>query len=236
MIKTDCIYFPLDRPCRFHKVKGVKCTSCKRYKPVTARGEQTKILIIKIGAMGDVLRTTFLLKALRKKFHRPHITWVVAPQSAEMLTQNPYVRRVWDFDCGIFQKITSEAFDVCINLDLAPESLSLATLASASKKIGYWLGYDRKIISSGPYARKWLEMSAFDDLKKKNDKTYQYWMSKITGIDAAENEIYMPLEPSSMIRSLEFKNKHRLEGKTVVGINPAPAAGGDTRNGLIPAT
>jgi ADP-heptose:LPS heptosyltransferase len=221
MIKTNCIHFPLDRPCRFHKTSGIKCRRCKRYAPVTALGGgQTKILLIKIGAMGDVLRTTFLLKGLRKKYNRPHITWVVAPHSADILAKNPYVSRVWNFDCAIFQKMAAETFDICINLDLAPESLSLATLAAAPKKIGYHLDGKRNVVCSGPHAKKWLEMSAFDDLKKKNKNTYQYWMSKIAGIDKADDEIYIPLEPSSVIKSLLFKKKHKLEGNIVVGINP----------------
>jgi heptosyltransferase-2 len=220
MIKTNCIHFPLDRPCRFHKAKGIKCSRCKRYVPVATLGGQKKILIIKIGAMGDVLRTTFILQGLRKKYHRPHIAWVVAPQSADILTKNPYVSRVWNFDCGIFQKMASEVFDICINLDLAPESLSLATLAAAHQKIGYSLDGKRNIVSSGPYAKKWLEMSAFDDLKKKNKYTYQYWMSKIVGLQKADDEIYIPLDPASVTRSLALKKKYKLEGKTVVGINP----------------
>ena len=227
MLKTDCVHFPLDRPCGFHKKSGVKCSSCRKYASVNGRGAGTRILIIKIGAMGDVLRTTFLLEGLKQKDPKSEITWIVAPRSAEILSSNPRVDRVWDFDCGVFKKITAESFDVCVNLDLGPESLALASLANSRKKLGFWLDRNRRVACSGPYAEKWLQMSAFDDLKKMNEHTYQHWMSKITGLAADNYEIYTPLVPASRKKAAAFAAKNRLAGKRVVGINPG--AGGRWR-------
>ena len=223
MVKSDCVHFPLDRPCRFHKKTGVKCGPCGKYTPLSSTGKK-KILVIKIGAMGDVLRTTFLLEGLKTKYHNPEITWIVAPHSAPMLEKNPKISRVWNFDRGIFDKIAKERFDLCVNLDLGPESLGLATLANAGKKLGFRLDARRRVVCSGPAAEKWLAMSAFDDLKKKNKFTYQYWMSKITGLPKSGYEIYTPLDKASLRRAAAFAKKHGLTGKSVVGINPG--AGG----------
>jgi len=227
MVKTDCAHFPLDRPCRFHKESGVKCSSCGKYLPVGSRGKTKKLLIIKIGAMGDVLRTTFLLEGLKKKYDGAEITWIVAQRAAPILEKNPLVSRVWYFDCGIFSKVAGESFDVCVNLDLAPESLGLATLACASEKLGFWLDDKRRVVCSGPDAKKWLAMSAFDDLKKKNTETYQRWMAQIAGLPESRYEIFTPLAASSLRKAADFKKKEGLAGRTVVGINPG--AGGRWR-------
>ena len=48
----DCRHFVGDRPCKPHKQTGRVCT-CDRYDPIKER-----VLIIKLDAMGDVLRTT----------------------------------------------------------------------------------------------------------------------------------------------------------------------------------
>jgi heptosyltransferase-2 len=224
MIKTDCVHFPLDRPCRFHKETGVTCLACGKYISVNTLSKKTKILIIKIGAMGDVLRTTFLLEGLKKKYKNSEITWIVAQRSAAILEQNPNVKSTWYFDCGIFEKITKEKFDICINLDLAPESLSLAALAYAQKKIGFWLGPKRKVMCSGAFAKQWLDMSAFDEPKKKNKRTYQYWMSKTIGLPRSDYEIFTPLVPASLAKAKAFQKKNKLSGNIVVGINPG--AGG----------
>lgn len=220
MIRTDCSNFPLDRPCRPHKQKGVKCSSCGKYLPVVSPAKTARILIIKIGAMGDVLRTTFLLEGLAEKYKHPDITWIVAPHSAAILEQNPHINRVWSFDCGIFAKITAEKFDICVNLDLGPESLGLATLAVASKKIGFSLDAGRRIVCSGPAAKQWLEMSAFDDLKKKNNRTYQYWMAKICGLVRNDYEICTPLDKASVKKAEVFRRRHGLAGHRLIGINP----------------
>ncbi|HEY6180839.1 MAG TPA: hypothetical protein VIW67_01270, partial [Terriglobales bacterium] len=59
-VAFDCKFFLGDRPCVWHKADGVLCT-CERYQKVEQR-----LLIIKLDAMGDVLRTTALLPPLAK--------------------------------------------------------------------------------------------------------------------------------------------------------------------------
>ena len=51
ILKTDCRHFKGDRPCDPHKESGVKCNDCNYYQPISF-----KILIIKLDAVGDVLR------------------------------------------------------------------------------------------------------------------------------------------------------------------------------------
>ncbi|MFH1367809.1 MAG: glycosyltransferase family 9 protein [Elusimicrobiota bacterium] len=220
MIKTDCIHFPLDRPCVFHKKRAVKCSNCGKYAPIRKSPAKKKILIIKLNAMGDVLRTTFLLPGLKIKFPKSDITWITDAVSVPILENNPRVDRVLPFDKNIFKYLAANRFDHVINLDLSPESLSLAGLALSRNKIGFMLDNSRKILCSNTAAKHWLEMSAFDDVKKKNRKTYQYWMSKIAGLKRADYEIYTPLVRSSVLKAKTFARKHGLAGKTVIGINP----------------
>jgi heptosyltransferase-2 len=225
MIKTDCIHFPLDRPCRFHKEKGIKCGTCGHYVPVAApAGAVKEILIIKLGAMGDVLRTTFLLPGLKKKYPRSRITWVVAAGSTAVLEGNPFLSAVVPMNDRVYSLLSAKKFDIVINLDLAPVSISLATLAMARKRIGYWLNEERQVQCSNTFAREWLSMSAFDDLKKANTRTYQYWMAKIAGLPRADYEIFTPLAADAVARAAAFAHRHKIGRKPVVGINPG--AGG----------
>lgn len=220
MIKTDCIHFPLDRPCVFHKKRGVKCSNCGKYVSINKSSGKTRILIIKLNAMGDVLRTTFLLPGLKEKYRKSEITWITDPASVTMLESNPYLSKVVPFDKDTFGFLASHAFDILINLDLSPQSMSLATLANAKKKIGYTFDNSRRIVCSGPEARQWLEMSAFDDIKKKNKKTYQYWMSRIVGLKRADYEIFTPLLKTSIAKANAFAKKYGLVGRAIIGINP----------------
>ncbi len=170
--------------------------------------------------MGDVLRTTFLLEGLKNKYPRAGITWIVAPQSVSVLEGNPRISRIWPADREVISKLALEKFDVAVNMDLSPESLGLATLANADTRVGYWLDGQRRVLASNKAALDWLLMSANDDLKKKNTKTYQSWMAKIAGLPRADHEIYVPLKKDSLARARAFAAKHKLNGKTVIGINP----------------
>src|SRR5688572_32883598 len=80
--KGDCRHFRGDVPCAPHKREGVHCDDCPHYDPI-----QGRILIIKLGAIGDVIRTTPLLRKLKADHPRAHITWLthspeVVPRSA----------------------------------------------------------------------------------------------------------------------------------------------------------
>ena len=55
-VKYDCKYFRGGIPCKPNKLKGKVCASCDEFKAISKR-----ILIIKLGAIGDVIRTTPLV-------------------------------------------------------------------------------------------------------------------------------------------------------------------------------
>ena len=225
-VLTDCVHFPLDRPCQFHKKSGIMCR-CAHYQSLPAvktKQTETKILVIKLDAMGDVLRTTFILPGLKEKYGPIAVTWVVAPVSVDVLAGNPLIGRIWPFGKDVFSKISCEKFDVVINLDLSPLSLTLAALAVAEKKIGYWLDSKRKIQCSNNYALQWLQMSAFDRPKKANKNTYQWWMSRIIGFKRPDHPIFVPLDREAKERALVFAKRHGLKKGNVIGINPG--AGG----------
>src|SRR6266850_1284015 len=53
LIHTDCRHYKGSMPCIFHKKDGRLCEGCVEYSPTKAR-----VLIVKLAAVGDVLRTT----------------------------------------------------------------------------------------------------------------------------------------------------------------------------------
>ena len=57
-----------------------------------------RILIVRLSAIGDVVVTTPVAKALRGAFPEAHIAWIVEDKSKEILEGNPYLDEVivWD--------------------------------------------------------------------------------------------------------------------------------------------
>src|SRR5438094_941617 len=69
-LRTDCMYYLGDRPCRPHVEAGHRCT-CIHFQPTKRRG-----VIIKLGAAGDVLRSTPLLRSLDPFKTGTKILWI----------------------------------------------------------------------------------------------------------------------------------------------------------------
>ncbi len=220
-VYTDCKHFPLDRPCIYQKNNNMCCPECKDYVKISKGTDIKRILIIKLGAMGDVLRTTFLLQGLKEIYPESFISWIVSGKNAEVLEGNKLLNEIIINNEKTSEYLINNYFNIVINLDLAPESLALAKLSNKQKTFGYSVDETRNIISSNSFAQDWLKMSAYDELKKANTQTYQYWMSKITEIPKDNYEIIVPLKESSLAKAETFlKEKNISTDKKIIGINP----------------
>ncbi len=186
-IAFDCRFFLGDRPCSWHKQENVLCT-CGHYSTIRER-----ILIIKLDAMGDVLRTTTLLPALAEVHPDATFTWITRPESLPLLANNPYLSEIVPFGSEALSLLLTRSFDRVINLDAGKVSAELATLAKGSRKDGFVLSPTGNVTPTNEAARAWLEMGLFDDLKKKNTRTYQDCMAEILGLTTVRSQYVLKL-------------------------------------------
>jgi heptosyltransferase-2 len=120
-IDAECRYFLGDRPCTWHKKEGVKCR-CRYYEKIEKR-----MLIIKLDAMGDVLRTTCLLPCIAEQWPQCGITWITRRESVPMLEGNPYLAEVIEYGPDALLALSTRRFDRIINLDAGKISAGLAS-------------------------------------------------------------------------------------------------------------
>ncbi len=175
-LKTDCRFFRGDIPCKPHKQFGVHCFDekgkvCSHYQQTTEN-----ILIIKLGAIGDVIRTTPLLHLFKKKFPKAKIWWLTL--SPEVVPSFVDVVLKWNHASLItLQQIP---FSVIYNYDKDREASALASSLSAKKKFGF-------VLKNGiPFpANKFAEQKyftgVFDDVNKANTKSYLEELFEIAG-------------------------------------------------------
>jgi len=175
-IAFDCRFFLGDRPCKWHKATSVLC-QCEHYEAITER-----ILIIKLDAMGDVLRTTALLPALAAAHPHAAITWITRRESRPLLERNPYITEILNYGEDALVQLEARTFDRVINLDAGKTSAALATAARSSRKDGFILDARGLVQATNAAARHWLELGVFDDLKRRNARTYQDLMADIIGL------------------------------------------------------
>jgi len=216
ILKTDCRHFPGDRPCNFNKLHGTMCNDCPHYSQIGF-----KILIIKFDASGDVLRTTSLLHALKKKYPESHITWFTK-QNAQPIFHNNYLVDevlVLEHDQTI-PKLLALEFDLLIHPDASPQSGSFAAWVKAITKKGYYLDKKGKIQPFDDAANEWLELGAFDQKKKLNQKSYQQILHEICGLEYERGEIILVLSEDQKKFARDFAIQHNLKKyETIIGLN-----------------
>jgi heptosyltransferase-2 len=183
----DCRFFLGDRPCVWHKREGVVCT-CVHFEQIDER-----VLVIKLDAMGDVLRSTALLPAIARVHPRAAITWVTRKESVPLLQRNPYVAEVIELGPEALLCLQTRVFDRVINLDAGKTSASLASLARSARKDGFVLHERGYVQPTNAAASAWLEAGLRDDLKRLGSDTYQQRMLDILGLADAEHRYVFEL-------------------------------------------
>ncbi len=220
MLKTDCANFKGDRPCSYNKNEGIMCSDCNYYMPISF-----KILIVKLDAIGDVLRTTSILQPLKKKYPNSHIEWCTRQNASDLFMDNSLVDEVITIDDDAIFRISAEEYDLVINLDTSKISSSIAAMANAKTKIGFVLNKKGFVESTSEAANVWLEMSAFDNLKRENNKSYQQIMYYILGFSDPiyQPQLFVTSEITKEISDKLLKSGLNKELKTIglnVGIGP----------------
>jgi len=213
-IKDDCAHFRGDKPCRFKRL----CPDCADYDPLGAR---TKILILKCRAQGDVLRTTALLPALKRKFPRGHVTWLVDAESADLLAGNPLVDAVLPFGFESVLPLEVRVFDVLIGLDKEPGITALATKVRAAKKLGFGMNDHGNLMVFNEAARHALRLGIDDELKyRKNSKTYQEIAAEAAELDYRRDEYVFALGDGADGKARDFMKAHGVEtARPAIGLN-----------------
>ncbi len=129
LIKTDCGFYKGDIPCKPHKELGVHCEDCTHYKQISMN-----ILIIKLGAIGDIIRTTPLLRKLRMDYPNANISWLT--YSPEILSPE-WIDNILMMNPENIFIIKTIKFDWLINLDKDKLAIALTKSIEAERKSGF---------------------------------------------------------------------------------------------------
>lgn len=118
------------------------------------------ILIIKLGALGDVVNTLPL--AIRLKQHLgARIHWVTEPLSFPILSRHPFVDHAILFDRSrwkkslpkVLREVRSRCFDVALDLQRIAKSALLCMASSSGRRIGFDRARCKEMTWIMPYER-----------------------------------------------------------------------------------
>ena len=201
-IKFDCLHFRGDIPCKPHKSKGVHCETCPYYEHRNGR-----ILIIKLGAIGDVIRTTSLLHYFEKEYPGFEIWWLT--YSPEVLPTQ--VHHKLNFSLENILTLQGIKFDWAINLDKDIYACSLMNQLQAVRKSGFDLK-DGKPSPINEDAVNKYNTGIFDDISKANTKSYPEEVFELIGAKFAGEEYILEVDDS-------YKFNIPNNGKKIIGLN-----------------
>lgn len=180
-----------------------------------------RILIIKLGAMGDVLRTTSILPALKDHYPGCGIDWITKDESMDLLRNNQHLDTVFP------PKRSETGYDLVLSLDDDEEACRIASQTKTKKLFG---AYDNNGVRTYTEdSSPWFDMGLIsrfgkekaDQLKKDNTKTYQEILFGMLGL--GDHKKYPPqliLPGFAKTFAQEFAKRHQLDNSTpVLGIN-----------------
>lgn len=196
-MRIDCRHFTGSLPCAYHKHDGRACDACCTYEPAS-----TRILIVKLAAAGDVLRTTCVLPALRARYPHAQITWITEGTSAPLLDDNPLIDRVVARSDAL-ERLMIERFDVVFGLDADETGAALATIARGEMRVGFYLDAAGRVLPANDAARHWWLMGIDDGRKRANRRTYPDLLYEVCGLEgpASLPQLLIPSDAMSNMRA-----------------------------------
>lgn len=129
MYQAGCRFFNGYKPCP----KNIACNEQCPSRDIP----ETSILLVHLGAMGAVLRSTALLSMIKNKYPSSYITWVTEDHSKPLLENNPLIDKVLGLSTKDQLVLSSMNFDIGYFIDKSAEVAGLEKLAKPKEKFGF---------------------------------------------------------------------------------------------------
>ena len=217
MLSLDCKYFKGNSPCLQNKKYelDIHCNGCTSYIPV-----EKNILIIKLWAIGDVIRTTPILHRLSAIYPNSRIYWLTL---ATDILPKDYIDYILYFNVGSIEVLKNIKFDLLLNLDKSIEACAVAESVKSKIKRGFGLNNGVPFPFSDSANHKYMT-GIFDYYSKNNKKHYVEEIFEICDIGEFNNEYYI-------LNNIEKHNNvwNIDRTKIVIGLNTGCSSRWTTR-------
>lgn len=152
-----------------------------------------KILIIKLGAAGDVVRTTTLLHL----FKNDSIDWITTKENSILLKDNPFILRIFIFNELDYNKF--ENYDLIINLEDNKESAAIVSKLNFRELYGCYLD-KKENLKYTDNSSAWFDLSLVskfdkqkaDELKFENKLSFQELVFSGLGYKFKDEKYFLP--------------------------------------------
>lgn len=182
------------------------------------------ILIIKLGAIGDVLRTTSVAPALKEKYPGAKIDWVTKENAFDLIKNNPHIDNI--FSIEKYEKLQKK-YGLVVNFDDEESACKLATEVQKNKLVGAYIQDGQRTYTDD--AAEWFDMGLIskfgkkkaDELKAANKRTYHEIHFTILDLkDDKKHQTELFLDKENLDFAHNFASQNNIaKDDLIVGIN-----------------
>lgn len=206
-----------------------------------------KIAIIKLGALGDVLRTTCILAPLKRQHPDAEIWWYTLHSAAPLLGRQPLLTRCIALEPHQRTAFPAAAFDWVLGLDEDDQACRLAGALPARRRFGAYQDAASRRIVYTPDSKPWFDMGLLhrdadgslttaNRAKQANRRTYPEILFDMLQLPFTQDDTQpvLELDPAEEQWALEWMGSLRLTaGDALIGLNTS--AGSRWRTKQMPA-
>jgi heptosyltransferase-2 len=175
---------------------------------------------VNLEAMGNVLVTTTLLPAIKRKYPGCSISWITLNNAIRLLDHNPYLDRIYLWEPENWMKLQSMQFDIVMNIDKAVHACAFTMLLSTKHKLGYGLNAHGAIVPLNPEAEYNYMLGLDDHLKfRVNQKPNTQLLTEAMGLHYQRDEYTLTLTHDELRFCESFRREMEITAPLVIGFN-----------------
>lgn len=185
------------------------------------------ILIVHLGALGAVVRSTALLKAVHRKYPQAHVTWVTDTPAQHLLRHNPLIDRVLTTNGEDQLVLRALKFDVGFVVDKSLKAIGVAQSTRCEKIFGFLAEGQGGGIAPATAAARELWLLGLSDEQKffHNKKSEIQLATEALELPYQRDEYHVPLTQEEVARSATRRAKWTVDySQPVIGFNTGCAA------------
>ncbi len=211
---TDCRYFNGYKPCGRNAVCDSQCASQDR--------PQISILIIHLGAMGAVVRSTSLLAPIKRKYPSSKITWITEAPMQNLLQGHPLIDQVLTISHPNLFALQGREFDIGFVIDKSAVAAGIASGLRIDQVFGFRMEPRfGGIVVANPEAQELWELGLSDQKKFfKNKKPETQLITEALGLSWRRDDYDLR---TSAPEKIQIQKRHSIwsvaPDQPVIGFN-----------------
>ena len=209
----NCRHFSGYKPCSLNTVCDSKCP----HQSVPS----FRLLIIHLGAIGAVVRSTALLAPILRKYPNAHITWVTQSPSHQLLIGHSQIDRVLTTRPEDVLTLSALEFDAAFCIDKSLAAVGILKQTKAKQVFGFTADSQTGAILPATEDSKYLWQLGLSNQEKffVNKKPETQLVAEALGLEYRRDPYNVELSESEVLESLQRRKKWASPQEIIVGFN-----------------